>query len=215
MVPFTWHEEELILHPSRCIFWEKERALILSDLHIGKTGHFRKEGIAVPQSVYQQDLHRLFDTIQYFNPAQVILVGDLFHSRSNKEWDWFGKWRNDFAGIDFTLVLGNHDKVPTQVANELKLQVTTQLQTGPFLFLHDASDVEDIPDGALGIISGHVHPAVNIQTGIRQSLCLPCFHFTPTTCTLPAFSLFTGRHVIRPKAADAVFVVTGNEVIEM
>ena len=30
------------------MFWEEEKALIVSDLHFGKTGHFRKSGIAVP-----------------------------------------------------------------------------------------------------------------------------------------------------------------------
>jgi DNA ligase-associated metallophosphoesterase len=215
MIPFTWLDEVFILHPLRCIFWEKERTLILSDLHIGKTGHFRKEGIAVPQMVYQQDLHRLFQVIQYFNPARVVLVGDLFHSRSNKEWDWFAKWRKDFPGIDFTLVLGNHDKVPAEQAEELMLYVTDTLQIGTILFLHDAETLETLPEGVRGVISGHVHPAVIIPAGIRQSVRLPCFHFTKKTCTLPAFSLFTGTHVIRPRVADHVFAITPAEIIKL
>jgi metallophosphoesterase superfamily enzyme len=54
--------------------------LIVSDLHFGKTGHFRKSGIAVPQSVYKKDLQRLFHQVQYFQPRKLIVVGDLFHS---------------------------------------------------------------------------------------------------------------------------------------
>ncbi len=66
--------------PHRCLYWEEERSLILSDLHFGKTGHFRKAGIAVPQSVYREDLLRLLSLIQYFQPRQLLVVGDLFHS---------------------------------------------------------------------------------------------------------------------------------------
>ncbi len=215
MTPFTWLDEAFILHPSRCLFWEKERALILSDLHFGKTGHFRKEGIPVPQQVYQQDLHRLFDLIRHFNPARIILVGDLFHSRSNKEWDWFAKWRKDFSAIDFMLVTGNHDKISEEAANDLMLHVMDQLQIGPFLFLHDASALDILPDGVMGVVSGHIHPGVIIPTGVRQSHRLPCFHFTQTICTLPAFSLFTGMHAIRPNGTDSVFAITGAEIIKL
>jgi metallophosphoesterase superfamily enzyme len=56
------------LSPERVLYWEEEKTLILSDLHFGKTGHFRKSGIAVPQSIYQQDLQRLFHQISFFNP---------------------------------------------------------------------------------------------------------------------------------------------------
>jgi len=59
--------------------------LIISDLHFGKTGHFRKSGIAVPQGVYKEDLQRLVSQIQYFQPSQLIIVGDFFHSQLNKE----------------------------------------------------------------------------------------------------------------------------------
>ena len=88
------------LSPQRCVFWEEEQALILSDLHFGKTGHFRKHGIAVPQTVFQEDMQRLVEQIAYFKPKQIIAVGDLFHSRANKEMDLFIKWRNDFSKID-------------------------------------------------------------------------------------------------------------------
>ena len=58
------------LSNDRCIFWEEEKILLLSDLHFGKTGHFRKEGIAVPQGVYKDDLQRLVTQIQFFKPDQ-------------------------------------------------------------------------------------------------------------------------------------------------
>ena len=51
--------EHFILSNERTLFWESERTLIIADLHVGKTGHFRKAGIGVPAGVYKDDLHRL------------------------------------------------------------------------------------------------------------------------------------------------------------
>ena len=101
--------QHLLLSPSRSIFWEEARTLILSDLHLGKTGHFRKSGIAVPQQVYREDLQRLVALLQWHQPERLIVVGDMFHSFENRELDWFVKWRNDFSGLEIELVKGNHD----------------------------------------------------------------------------------------------------------
>ena len=65
--PFSIKDQQLCLSSDRSIYWEEEKALVVSDLHIGKTGHFRKAGIAVPQSVFKEDLQRLVSLIQYFN----------------------------------------------------------------------------------------------------------------------------------------------------
>ena len=79
------HKQTLWLSPERCIYWEEQKALIVSDLHFGKTGHFRKSGIPVPQNIYKEDLQRLVSQIQHFNASHLIVVGDLFHSVANKE----------------------------------------------------------------------------------------------------------------------------------
>ena len=213
MVPFSWLEESFILHPSRCIYWEREQALILSDLHLGKTGHFRKEGIAVPQQVYREDLHRLFEAILYFKPKEVLLVGDLFHSKANKEWDWFAKWRNDFAETDFTLILGNHDKLAPGIAAQMQMTVVNKLEKNNLLLVHNAEEYPEASNNAKGKICGHIHPAIILPTGLRQSARLPCFHFTENTCTLPAFSLFSGTHPIRPRAKDHVFAIAEGKII--
>src|ERR1051326_9601772 len=103
------HGQKLWLSSQRSIFWEEEKALIVSDLHVGKTGHFRKHGIAVPQTIYKEDLQRLIDLLHYFKPSQLIVVGDFFHSKANVELDWFKRWREDFASLKIILVKGNHD----------------------------------------------------------------------------------------------------------
>jgi uncharacterized protein len=102
-------DQHFWLSPERVLFWEQEKILIVSDLHFGKTGHFRKSGIAVPQSVYKEDLQRLFAQISFFKAEQLLIVGDLFHSIVNKEMDFFLKWRKDISQLPFLLIKGNHD----------------------------------------------------------------------------------------------------------
>ena len=109
LVPHTILNNTFLLSPERCIFWEDKKTLILSDLHLGKTGHFRKSGIAIPQGVFKEDMQRLVTQLQIFKPQQVIIIGDMFHSESNKEHDLFLKWRQDFSALPIHLVKGNHD----------------------------------------------------------------------------------------------------------
>ncbi len=213
MQAFLWQNETFIIDSKRVLYWERTKTLICSDLHLGKTGHFRKEGIAVPQAVYQQDLNRLFSAIQFYKPIRVLMVGDLFHSNANKEWDWFARWRLDFPGIEFLLVQGNHDRVTAQFAQNMALQVEPRWMIDDFLFLHNPDEPLPADLNPKAIISGHIHPAILVATSVRQKVRLPCFFFSGKQCLLPAFSLFTGSFILKPKKADVVFALAGNEII--
>lgn len=51
--------EILIFTNLRAVFWKRENALIIIDLHIGKSAHFRKNGIAIPAGILEKDLKNL------------------------------------------------------------------------------------------------------------------------------------------------------------
>lgn len=189
--------------------------MIVSDLHFGKTGHFRRAGIPVPPSVYKEDLLRLFQQLQYFNPRELIFVGDLFHSRANLEHELFGKWRHDLRDLEMHLVMGNHDILaPKDYANfDLIVHEEEYIKDG-FCFMHDllpeAENTLKYQDHYF--ISGHIHPGVRLSGG-KQSFRFPCFYFTPSFAVLPAFSRFTGMALIEPKQGDDVFAIVENKLI--
>src|SRR5687768_143467 len=132
------HQQNLWLSSHRSIFWEEEKALIVSDMHFGKTGHFRKAGIAVPQGVFKEDLQRLVQQLQYFQPKQLIIVGDLFHSDANKELQLFQRWRNDLAGVDIQLIKGNHDILADRWYSSMNISIHKEtLKINKFCFQHD------------------------------------------------------------------------------
>ena len=212
--PFKIKDEQIWISPGRTLFWEAEKALIASDLHFGKTGHFRKAGIAVPAAVFKEDLQRLFNQVQYFQPDKLIIVGDLFHSKQNKELDLFRKWRDDLGGICVTLVKGNHDILLDGWYKKASIQVVNEVLTiGSFCFRHDLEKCESGKDEYL--FSGHIHPGIVINGLGKQSLRFPCFYFTKEYCVLPAFSHFTGVALIDPQKGEEVFAIVNNTIVHL
>jgi DNA ligase-associated metallophosphoesterase len=204
----------LSLH--RCVYWEEQKALIVSDLHFGKTGHFRKSGIAVPQNIFKEDLQRLFAEIQFHQPKQLIIVGDMFHSRENKEMNLFLKWRNDIPNIEVVLVKGNHDVLAGIWYKNASITVEKgKLQIGKFSFIHDVTAINGLQNCDEYLFSGHVHPGISVRSGVRQMLNFPCYYFGEKYAVLPAFSKFTGLCCIDPKAKDTVYAITDEALIKI
>jgi DNA ligase-associated metallophosphoesterase len=210
-------DQELCLSAERCIYWENQRALIVSDLHFGKTGHFRKAGIAVPQTVFKQDIQRLIALLQYFKPEQLIVVGDMFHSDANKELELFARWRADFENLTIRLVKGNHDILPKSWYTSQLIDVhDDSLVIDNFCFQHDpaqCSETESQIDPY--IFSGHIHPGVTFNGLGKQSLRFPCFYFSDTHCVLPAFSHFTGFVNVQRNTNDVTFAIVNRSLVRV
>ena len=217
MVSHSISGQRLWLSPQRCVFWEDESALILSDLHFGKSGHFRKSGIAVPQSVFREDLQRLVALIQHFQPKKLFIAGDMFHSRLNQEFELFKKWREDLSLIDIHLIMGNHDILHENWYREASITVHARiLQNAPFQFCHNPVDCSsDSLTPSYYSFTGHVHPGITIYGMGRQSLRFPCFHFTESYCVLPAFSRFTGTYRIAPSEKDTVYAIVNEDLVSV
>ena len=220
--PHKISNQQLWLTSDRTLYWEEEKSLIVSDLHFGKTGHFRKSGIAVPQSVYKEDLQRLVVQIQYFQPKQLIIVGDMFHSHENREMELFLKWRSDLPHLDIQLVRGNHDILKEGWYADAGIRLShSTLSMNRFHFVHDISDLandngsfaESVSGSAAYFFSGHIHPGIRIQGLGKQSLCFPCFYFGRKYAVLPAFSRFTGVAIIDPEENEQVFAIVNNTLV--
>ncbi|WP_423147576.1 ligase-associated DNA damage response endonuclease PdeM [Rubrolithibacter danxiaensis] len=205
-------EQHLELLPQKAVFWKKENCLIVSDVHFGKVGHFRKAGIAIPKAMEQEDLAVLSDLIQEYKPGTLIFLGDLFHSEMNNDWHWFILWRQLFSGIRMILVEGNHDILNPEIYKEAGFEVFDQYTCGPFLFIHDNSKQNS---GSAYIISGHIHPGVRLKGKGRQAVSLPCFYFGSKEAVLPAFGKFTGNYCLRIKEGDAIFGISGSNVVKL
>jgi DNA ligase-associated metallophosphoesterase len=203
-------EETLALDKDRAIYWEAKRMLIISDIHLGKSAHFRRHGIQVPATVGLSDLDRLTALLEKYDTDRLIITGDMFHNKMNSDIDAFRAWRNNHPSLSIELIKGNHDDLNVEEYLNLNINVhAKELLSFPFRFIHDKPDKFD----EYYNICGHIHPGVTIYGKARQSLKLACFYFSKTCAILPAFSVFTGLSIIRPQEEDRFFAITPNEVI--
>lgn len=205
--------QRLWLTAERTVFWEDENTLILSDTHLGKSGHFRKSGIPVPPHVSKHDLVRLFAQVRLFNPRNLLINGDFFHSGYNAELDQFSRWRENFPDLNITLVRGNHDILAEEWYQKNGITLHETWTSGPFRFVHDIGD--EVPDTEPFTFTGHIHPGVLLRGNGRQRLRLPCFYFGHEYAILPAYSAFSGTALIEPRPGEAVFAIANNALIQL
>jgi uncharacterized protein len=108
-------------------------------------------------------------------------------------------------------MLGNHDKGCGAVPTEWRMEVVHDDRIdGPFVWRHWPTEHD-----AGYVLAGHLHPVAALRGKGRQKLRLRCFALGRRRMILPAFGGFTGGAVGAPDAADKVFVVAGDEVIEV
>lgn len=179
---------EFLVLAERALFWPQESMLIIADLHLGKSDIFRRRGVAVPLEVQRQDLLRLHQILQKWQPQELVILGDFVHGRFIGE-DTFQLWQNlRRANLKtrFMLTRGNHDRY-LQTEDLLLDDVQTHLPRHQVLLSHE-------PLGA-GVrhfslnIHGHVHPAMRVPQMRKR---LPCLAYSAPYLNLPAFSEFTG-----------------------
>lgn len=206
---FILQNQELYLLPQKAIWLAQHQTLLLSDVHFGKVGHFRKSGIAIPEHLIQEDLAILSDLIEEFCPKQIIFLGDLFHSEINNDWQWFSLWRNLHPQVALILVEGNHDIIDHRHYKELNIDVYKEYFLADFHLVH----IPPRQKTDKYCISGHIHPSVKLKGKGRQFLSVPCFFFNEYQGILPAFGKFTGLASINIKPNDHVFAVTGCKIV--
>lgn len=205
--------QEFILLYHKAVYWVSKKTLLIGDLHLGKIGHFRKEGIALPWQAADRNFVMLDNMLESYDAERIIFLGDLFHSSYNEEWELFASWRRSYADIEMLIVLGNHDILPGWLFWESNIRVFTDeyLEDG-FVFTHRPAEEERMGQF---VFAGHVHPVFLLKGKGRQALRLPCFMMTRGQMILPCFGTFTGGYEINHLKYDHVFVVSGREVLKV
>ncbi|MCP9292362.1 ligase-associated DNA damage response endonuclease PdeM [Gracilimonas sediminicola] len=209
---FKLKNQTLKLLPQKALFWKDQKMLVVSDVHLGKSGHFRKHGIAVPNSVNESNITRLNELVEKTQPEKILFLGDLFHSESNNEIEQFKEWRQAHAATEMILTIGNHDLLTGFEYEKMGLNCVNQFHATPFTFLHDESENRGSNSYC---ISGHIHPAVKLKGKGRQQLYVPCFYFGKQAALLPAFGSFTGSYRINPAQNESVFAIVEQEIIQI
>ena len=204
--------EHMELHPHAALFWVKQHTLIIADLHLGKATHFRRHGMPVPQYVQDETLEKLTGLLLDYKPQRCLILGDLFHSDYNEEWEDFADLVLAFGDVKFCLVPGNHDRLSMHQFDKYGIDVKPEpFREGPFDFSHHP--IQDPEPGQYNL-AGHIHPSARLRDS-TGAVNLPCFFFGTTAGVLPAFGSFTGNFPVQPVKGDRIFVLAGSKVIQV
>ena len=203
------NNQNFTLHQLGTIFWEEKNTLLISDVHLGKVAHFRKHGMAVPNQAIFENFTRLNEVVAIFKPETIIFLGDLFHSKMNKEWELFAKWTKEISQ-NIILIEGNHDIIAKHNYENLGIKVYSQLVIDDFLLTHH-------PTERLGFFNfcGHIHPGIKLKGIGKQYMNLSCFFRKPNQMILPAFGEFTGNYYLIPTEKDLVYGISKEGVFEV
>ena len=188
--------------------------MVVADPHFGKAQIFREGSIPIPEGTTADDLERLSCLMDHLHPRKLLFLGDLIHGRIANPAGFkrlIEQWRLRHKNVELLLSTGNHDFRSGDPPAQFRFdQVAAEIILGPFSFTHKPR-----LDGSLYGFAGHLHPAVTLSGKGRLKETLPCFSFGPRAALLPAFGSFTGNQAIRPTSEDRIYVVAGDEVIEM
>jgi DNA ligase-associated metallophosphoesterase len=187
----------LVADLSGALFWEEERLLVVSDLHLEKGSSFATRGVLLPPYDTAATLSRLGAVIARHDPRRVIALGDSFHDReahgrlSANDRDALGSLQ---SRRDWIWIVGNHDP---ELPCDLGGTVASDVAIGPLVFRHE-------PTGAVGEIAGHLHPKARVSTRGR-SVERRCFASDGERAVMPSFGAYTGGLSIRDLAFAAIF----------
>jgi uncharacterized protein len=213
--PFTFLQQNLLLLPEKALLWKDNKTLLISDIHLGKASHFRKSGVPIPAELHVNDLLQIDKLIKRHHIHKIIFLGDLFHSNHNGEWELFQSWVTKNHDIEFHLVKGNHDILPTHFYINSPIKVHNEyLVEKPFIFTHIPISAAKLPCDLYNI-SGHIHPSVRLYGKARQSVLLPCFYFGKAQAIMPAFGVFTGKYTINPDDSGRIFAIANDKIISI
>ena len=187
----------LLADLSGALFWEAQRLLVVSDLHLEKGSSFAARGVLLPPYDTIATLSRLAAVIARHDPRMVIALGDSFHDR-NAHGRLAPADRDAIAALqarrDWIWVSGNHDP---DLPRDLGGVVAGEVAIGPITFRHE-------PSGAVGEIAGHLHPKARVATRGRamERRCLACDR---ERAVMPAFGAYAGGLSIRDTAFARIF----------
>lgn len=189
------------------LYWPAEDALIVADMHLEKGSAFAARGIMLPPYDTSATLERLAATLDMYNAATVICLGDSFHDNgaaermSDPDRETLAILQEDREWIWIT---GNHD---TELRESFGGHVLPEITVSGLTFRHEPANMPVTHE-----IAGHLHPAARVSFHghvIRR----PCFVGNGNRLVLPAFGTYAGGLNVLDDAFAPLFGAGGLSVL--
>ena len=183
--------------PEGALWWEAQRVLVVSDLHLEKGSSYAAAGQMLPPYDTCATLARVEKLCALLRPETVISLGDSFHYRRSESRlppVYADRIRALTAAQDWVWVEGNHDPYPPA---HLCGRAAKVLRLGPLVFRHE-------PTGEAGEVAGHLHPVARVA-GRGRSVRRRCFASDGALLVMPAMGAFAGGLNVLHDAFRPVF----------
>nr|WP_295109805.1 ligase-associated DNA damage response endonuclease PdeM [uncultured Caulobacter sp.] len=191
---------EVMLRWSGGLWLERERALVVADLHFEKgSSYAARFGQMLPPYDTRETLDRLDREIALLSPARLIFLGDSFHDGDGEARlaaDDYKRLEGLAVGRELVWAVGNHD---ADGPKALPGEIIDEAQIAGLTLRH-----EPLPGVQLGEVAGHLHPAAKVASG-RATTRRRCFVTDGQRLVLPAFGAFTGGLNILDEAFSNLF----------
>ena len=191
-------------------FLPTSRALLVSDLHIGKDAGFRANGLPVPMGADARTLDRLSDAVLETGCEHVFIVGDLWHSRTGSTAEVVRKFEEwiQKTSASVHLIEGNHDRHAAPRSEIAGLQYCGERhELDGICLVHDPIEADNLPS-----VCGHIHPGIRIEGKGRQSIWVRAFWRRGNVLILPAFGDLTGQVSVDACADDDLYALGDGRV---
>ena len=208
----------LQLLDDKALYLPDHKALLVSDVHLGKAETFQAMGIPISNQVNRENLDRLRSLCQQHQPESLFILGDLFHSKKSLVPEVIAAWKTFLkeSTAEVSLIVGNHDRRLVSALPPLAMNCHTDavtLDTGKSGNVVLSHEPEANHHSAFNIC-GHIHPVVRLRSQ-TDSLRLPCFfvEHAQKRLTLPSYGEFTGGYEIALVENTCAYVACEGEAI--
>ncbi|MEM1410290.1 MAG: ligase-associated DNA damage response endonuclease PdeM [Pseudomonadota bacterium] len=189
--PLGFAGEELVLLKSNALYWPREGALLVADLHLEKGSWYAQTGQMLPPYDSRETLERIADAVKATGARRVITLGDNFHDEAGTHrLDPYaaGMLESLIRALDWVWITGNHDET---MPRAFGAAVMDEMIVNGITLRHEAKPGETKPE-----LSGHYHPKMRVRVRNRH-IARPCGVLSRSETAgdrliAPAFGAYTG-----------------------
>ena len=189
------------------LYLVKEKALIISDLHLGLEEAMNKQGYLVPRFQLNDIKEKLKKILENTEINEIIFNGDLKHEFGNIS---ATEWNNIINLMEFVgnyckniiIIKGNHDILLEPIARKLNIKIQEYIKINEYFISHGDKIIDNLDfHMSKTTIIGNEHAAISIKKSGRREV-YKCFllgkYKDKTLIAMPSFNpMIEGNDILK------------------
>jgi len=182
--------EDFVITRYYSIYFQDEKIIVMSDLHIGFEEVMAQKGLLLPKMQKRRIMDLLDKIFQFYDVEKVIIDGDFKHEFSKnvkQEWNEIEEIINYILKkSDLIVIRGNHDNYLQTILSKYGIDMIRSFKLKNYVLIHGDKEYKDS-----NIIIGHEHPSIKIRDNVGGILSMPAFLHGKNITVLPSPSIYS------------------------